>query len=126
MLPVESEEYDQNTGHCPEDAARYVSDIRAPNRLLRDQKPAPCLEPEASHKLSPKGLRVIDKRVLTARHPTCGVPKRLADRDLRSINRREKSEWMTRLISHLDISSDTIVNHRSHPRRVSIQKIDRK
>src|ERR1700758_5454695 len=113
MLPVESEEYDQNTGHCPEDAARYVSDIRAPNRLLGDQKTEPCLKLESSHKLSPKGLRVIDKPVLTARHPPCWVPKRLADRHLRSINRREKSERMTRLISHLDMSSDTIFDHGS-------------
>src|ERR1700757_5331404 len=111
MLPVESEEYDQNTGHCPEDAARYVSDICPPNRFLRDQKAEPGLKPEPSHKPSPKGLRVIDKPVLTARHPPCGVPKRLADRDLCSINRRKKSERMTRLISHLDISSDTIVHH---------------
>src|SRR5215469_14729786 len=119
MLPVESEEYDQNTGHCPEDTARYVVDICAPNRLLSDQKAEPCLKPESSHKLSSKGLWVIDEPVFTARHPPCGVPKRPADRDLRSVNRRKKSERMTRLIGHLDISSDTVVNHRSRPRRVS-------
>src|SRR5215469_5379735 len=111
MFPVEREEYDQKTGHRPEYAPRYVSDIGVANRFFRDQKAESGLEPEPSHQLSAKGLREIAKPLLTVRYPPCGVPEHLADRGLRCVNRREKSERVTWLISHFDLSSDTIVDH---------------